>query len=144
MKPDYVFVTGWNEWMMGQYKEPWVRDPDSTQLAMVDQFDREHSRDIEPDKDGYLDMYYLQLADNIRRFKGAKQRQKVSEPKTIAEFSDFDGVTPSPPTAGICIHRDYPAWGHVVKKRQRRNEIIARRSRGIPNTSVSASNAPPL
>ncbi len=84
LDPDIVFVTGWNEWIMGQFHEPWLSDNDSTQLAMVDQYDREHSRDIEMDKDGYLDTYYLQLAHNIRRFKGAGARQPVSAEKTVA------------------------------------------------------------
>ena len=44
LDPDIVFVTGWNEWIMGQFHEPWLSDNDSTQLAMVDQYDREHSR----------------------------------------------------------------------------------------------------
>ena len=83
LDPDIVFVTGWNEWIMGQFHEPWLSDNDSTQLAMVDQYDREHSRDIEMDRDGYLDTYYLQLAHNIRRFKGAGARQPVSAEKTI-------------------------------------------------------------
>lgn len=71
LDPDYVFVTGWNEWLMGKFPgKPWIWDEDSTQIAFVDQYDREHSRDIEPDCDGYLDSYYLQLCANIRRFKG--------------------------------------------------------------------------
>ncbi len=37
LDPDMVFVTGWNEWIMGQWHEPWLSDNDSTQLAMVDQ-----------------------------------------------------------------------------------------------------------
>ena len=72
--PDHIFITGWNEWIMGQYHEPWVLDPDSTQLAMVDQFDREHSRDIEPDKDGYLDSHQS-LA------RGTSTVRSILEPK---------------------------------------------------------------
>ena len=42
--------------MMGKFPgEPWVLDKNSTQIGFVDQYDYEHSRDIEPDCDGYLD-----------------------------------------------------------------------------------------
>ena len=124
--PDNVFVTGWNEWMMGLFKEPWIRDPDSTQLAMVDQYDREHSRDIEPDKDGYLDTYYLQLAANIRRFKGAKQRQKPSPEKKIGCFGCFEDVYPYyRADKGMTIHRDWPGFGdYYYKNDSGRNDIV--------------------
>lgn len=123
--PDNVFVTGWNEWMMGLFHEPWIKDPDSPQLAMVDQYDREHSRDIEPDKDGYLDTYYLQLASNVRRFKGAKQRQKTSPEKTIGCFNCFGDVTPYyRADKGLTIHRDWPGFaGCYYKNDSGRNDI---------------------
>lgn len=125
VSPDNVFVTGWNEWMMGLWHEPWIKDPNSTQLAMVDQYDREHSRDIEPDKDGYLDTYYLQLASNIRRFKGAKQRQKTSPEKTIGCFNCFGDVTPYyKADKGMTIHRDWPGFaGCYYKNDSGRNDI---------------------
>ena len=59
----------------------WTGDP----FSFVDQYDWEHSRDIEPNK-GWGDrgdVYYLQLVDNVRRFKGMEAREKVSEQKTI-------------------------------------------------------------
>ncbi len=132
LDPDMVFVTGWNEWIMGQWHEPWLSDNDSTQLAMVDQYDREHSRDIEMDKDGYLDTYYLQLAHNIRRFKGAGQRQVVS-PMGAAHLTssrtDWNKVTPvyhNP--KGTTIHRDWDGFGDChYKNDSGRNDIIEAR-----------------
>ena len=63
--PEFVFVTGWNEWLAGRWKE-WQ----GTENAFPDQFSDEYSRDIEP-HDGILkDHYYYQLVANIRRFKG--------------------------------------------------------------------------
>ena len=132
LDPDIVFVTGWNEWIMGQWKEPWLEDNDSTQLAMVDQYDREHSRDIEMDKDGYLDTYYLQLAHNIRRFKGASPRQAVS-PAGIVDLKSgakaWSAVTPvyrNP--KGTTIHRDWDGFGdcHYVNT-SGRNDIVEAR-----------------
>ena len=63
--PEFVFVTGWNEWIMGRYEE-WQQQKN----AFPDEFSMEKSRDIEPMKGGYGDNYYYQLIANIRRFKG--------------------------------------------------------------------------
>lgn len=81
--PELVFVTGWNEYIAGQWlpEHGWTGDP----FSFVDQFDWEHSRDIEPNK-GWGDkgdVYYLQLIDNVRKFKGMEPRAKVSPSKTI-------------------------------------------------------------
>ena len=139
LDPDIVFVTGWNEWIMGQWHEPWLSDNDSTQLAMVDQYDREHSRDIEMDKDGYLDTYYLQLAHNIRRFKGAKPRQATS-PAGIVDLKSgakaWNAVTPvyrNP--KGTTIHRDWDGFGdyHYVNTSGRNDIVEARVSRDAEN-----------
>lgn len=129
LDPDLVFVTGWNEWIMGQFHEPWLKDNDSTQLAMVDQYDREHSRDIEMDRDGYLDTYYLQLAHNIRRFKGAGARQAVSPEKTIRvaggerQWRDVTPVYRSP--RGLTLHRDWDGFkGYHYVNTSGRNDIV--------------------
>ena len=63
--PDFIFVTGWNEWIAGRWRE-WCGTPN----AFPDEFSDEFSRDIEP-ADGVLkDHFYYQLVANIRRFKG--------------------------------------------------------------------------
>lgn len=118
MDPDLVFVTGWNEWIMGKYPgEPWVRDENSTQIGFVDQYDYEHSRDIEPDCDGYLDLYYLQLAANIRRYKGLRhvERRNVEKTIDIQDFSSWEDVKPEYyAQKGSAAHRDYPALGQEL------------------------------
>ena len=128
--PDHVFITGWNEWIMGQYHDPWVQDKDSTQLAMVDQFDREHSRDIEPDKDGHLDSYYLQMISNIRRYKGAASRVRPGGPKTIDPakgVSQWRDVKPEYRNdRGASIERDWDGFkGYHYVNKTARNDIIA-------------------
>ncbi len=130
ISPDIAFVTGWNEWIMGQWKEPWIKDKDSTQLAMVDQYNREFSRDIEMDKDGHLDSYYLQLVSNIRRFKGATPRQKTSAPKTIdikGNLEQWDEVSPLYLNhKGTTIHRDFDGFkGCHYTNTSGRNDIIS-------------------
>ncbi len=127
--PQLVFVTGWNEWIMGQFKEPWITDKDSTQIAMVDAFDYEHSRDIEMDKDGYLDTYYLQLVHNIRRYKGAYPRQYTSVPIPIninGSLKQWKDVTPYYKcNKGSTIHRDWDGFtGTHYTNFTGRNDIV--------------------
>ena len=89
-KVDNVFVTGWNEWIaikldLGDGK-PWF----------VDCATEEFSRDIEPMKGGYEDAFYLQLCDNIRRYKGKHDEVRLPDKKTVdinGEVSQWDGVT---------------------------------------------------
>ena len=65
LDPDMIFVDGWNEWLVGRWKE-WM----GCKNAFPDQFSDEHSRDIEPSSRRLKDHYYYQLVANIRRFKG--------------------------------------------------------------------------
>ncbi len=90
--PDIVFITGWNEWVMGRF-ETWQGVPN----AFPDAFDLEHSRDIEPTKGGYGDNYYYQMVANIRRFKGMPAPEIASAPTTISidgDFADWSAVKP--------------------------------------------------
>lgn len=129
--PDIIFLTGWNEWqMMRIAHDPyWQRDKNSNQIAMVDQYDREHSRDIEPDIDGYLDTYYLQMVHNIRRFKGSGVRTKPSAIKTIdicGDNAQWDDVAPEYRNAkGGAINRDSDGYvGYHYTNDTARNNIV--------------------
>lgn len=76
--PDFIFVTGWNEWIAGRWKE-WQ----GTENAFPDQFSDEYSRDIEPAAGILKDHYYYQLCANIRRFKGVTEPMKTEGGQTI-------------------------------------------------------------
>jgi len=95
--PKMVFVTGWNEFVSGQWlpESGWTGKP----FSFVDEYDWDHSRDIEPVKNwgDNGDVYYLQLVDRVRKFKGMKERPIVSDPKTIdiANLSDWGDVKPA-------------------------------------------------
>ena len=101
--PEFVFVTGWNEWSAGivEMKEPiipnllqWCFYP-GAQLGragkelkvgdkyFIDQYNREYSRDIEPMKDGYTDNYYYQLIANVRKYKGSQKGPEAGPEKSI-------------------------------------------------------------
>lgn len=79
--PDFIFVTGWNEWIAGRWKE-WQ----GTENAFPDQFSDEYSRDIEPAAGVLKDHYYYQLCTNIRRFKGVTEPMKTEGGQTINIF----------------------------------------------------------
>ena len=73
--PDYVFVTGWNEWIAGR-QELWG----GVENAFADEFIDEYSRDIEPTKGKLKDHYYYQFVNYVRRFKGASPAPAASAP----------------------------------------------------------------
>ncbi len=87
--PDFVFVTGFNEWVAQRNKE-WV----GTQNAFSDNFTDQYSRDIEPSKGVLKDHYYYQLVENIRRYKGVHTPLVASDgtnaQKTIDIFAFSD------------------------------------------------------
>jgi len=83
LAPPFVMVTGWNEWIAGRFTRP------GKPVVFVDQFDEEHSRDIEMMKGGHLDHYYYQLAANVRRYKGMPALRTASGPKSIPAEDGF-------------------------------------------------------
>jgi len=90
--PDFVFVTGFNEWIAGRFKE-WQ----GTVNASPDQYLPEFSRDIEPSNGVLKDYYYYQLCENVRRFKGTNSAPKCDADKTIdisGSASQWDSVLP--------------------------------------------------
>ena len=96
LDPELVFVTGWNEYIAGKWlpKDSWNGDP----FSFVDQYNWNCSRDIEPNA-GWGDrgdVYYLQLVDRVRKFKGMTPAEPVTEAKTVRlrNFADWDDVGP--------------------------------------------------
>ncbi len=82
--PDFIFVDGWNEWIAGRFDE-W----EGTKNAFPDQFNDEHSRDIEPSNGRLKDYYYYQLVSNIRRFKGTDEKTiENNGTKTYYHYED--------------------------------------------------------
>lgn len=129
--PPVVFVTGWNEWIAGRFDEKFPL-AGAGPVTFVDQFDREHSRDIEPMKGGHGDAFYYQLVSEVRRFKGVRPIPPVvSKPIAIdGRFDDWEGVGPEfRDTIGDPMDRDYPGWGRTLRyvDHTGRNDIAAAR-----------------
>ncbi|HYW80921.1 MAG TPA: sulfatase-like hydrolase/transferase, partial [Thermoguttaceae bacterium] len=137
--PQFVFVTGWNEWVAQRFIKPDHGGPNTMigrpiaagDTYFVDQYNREFSRDIEPMRDGHGDNYYYQLVDNIRRFKGVRPLPESSPPKTIridGEFSDWSDVMPEyRDTIGDTTDRNHRGWGDAGPyiDRSGRNDFVA-------------------
>lgn len=123
--PEFVFITGWNEWVAQRFVKPANRPPDQflgRQLEVgetffVDQYNQEYSRDIEPMRGGHGDSYYYQMIANIRRFKGVRRHPKASAPQTIQinrDFSQWQNVAPEfLDDIGDTIYRNHPGWHPV-------------------------------
>ena len=127
--PELVFITGWNEYIAGQWlpKHGWTGTP----FSFVDQFDWEHSRDIEPNK-GWGDKgdaYYLQLVANVRKFKGMVALEKASAPQTIkiGKANEWAGVLPEyKHYQGNIMHRDHRGrYDQYYTNNTGRNDIVA-------------------
>lgn len=97
LDPQVVFLTGWNEWIAMQ-----LNKKDSGGPIFCDQYDLEMSRDMEMMKGGYGDNYYMQMAANIRKYKGMTPPAATAKGKTIdigGSFRQWKDVAP--------IYRDH-------------------------------------
>lgn len=121
--PEFIFVTGFNEWIAGRFKE-W----NGVENAFPDQFSPEYSRDIEPSAGILKDHYYYQLVENVRRFKGVSAREKNSAEKTIdinGDISQWDDVFPEYNHYEGGKTRDSKGWmGYYYTNDTFRNDII--------------------
>jgi len=124
LDPPFVMITGWNEWIAGRWGTA------DGPLEFVDQFDQEHSRDIEPMKGGHGDNYYWQMIANIRRYKGTPELPRAGAARSIdlaGPFEQWHDIKPEflNPT-GRHIPRDWPgAAGLHYTNHTHRNEFAA-------------------
>ncbi len=125
--PEFVFITGWNEWIAQRFVSGKGGGPgflgrrlNEGETFFVDQYNREFSRDIEPMKGDFGDAYYYQMVANIRRYKGVRPRTKSSAPRTIpigANFASWGKVVAGGTfldSAGDTTHRIHPSWSDAV------------------------------
>lgn len=95
VNPEFIYLNDWNEWIAGKYgwDDPWLGR--HSNFWFVDQYNAEFNRTIQPMKDGYTDNYYMQMAQNIRRYKGVRPIPENRGTKRIAidgSFTDWDKV----------------------------------------------------
>ena len=147
--PELVFVTGWNEYIAGRVANWPPNKP--YYMGFPDEFDWNRSRDIEPNK-GWGDrgdVYYLQLIDNVRRFKGMNTSEIASGPKTvtIGKVDTWTDVTPYyKHYKGNVLHRNHKGYsGDYYINNSGRNDIIgAKVARDSKNIYFYAETADKL
>lgn len=115
--PDFIYMNDWNEWTAGKFHDgavnPFMRRTSS--YYFVDQYNAEFNRCIQPMKDGYSDNYYMQMVQNIRRYKGVRRhnvQEGVSDISVDNDYSDWEQVTFEFRDAiGDTRHRDHNGYG---------------------------------
>ena len=137
--PDFIYLNDWNEWTAGKYRNG--KDPSGVAemhidflgrkdnpFYFVDQYNAEFNRTIAPMKGGWTDNCYMQMVQNIRRYKGVapmpvyhgyqhiKLDGKLDEWQPDSSFHD---------TKGDVIHRDHDGYGdHHYADQSGRNDIV--------------------
>ncbi len=139
--PDIVFVTGWNEWIVGRWKD-WsgCTGYAPVEVGFPDAFDAKRSRDIEPVKSWgkYGDAYYVQLVNNVRKYKGISKPEAASDSKTIS-IGSFDSWSDVKPDfnhyKGNTTHRNHAGAGTLnYTNNSGRNDIVkAKVARDVDN-----------
>jgi hypothetical protein len=106
---EIVTASCWNEWLAWKYT-------DGKHVQYIDNFDNEHSRDMEMDKEYYKDNFYLQLVRNVRRYKYGTTEGKTytwtqKTPTGFADFNNADGTYKD--MVGDARKRDF--WGFDIR-----------------------------
>jgi hypothetical protein len=131
--PQFLYLNDWNEWTAGKYPPtgkpttPFMRR-DSPHF-FVDQYNAEFNRCLQPMKGGYTDNYYMQMAQNIRRYKGVRPIPELRGLRRIqmdGSFADWAGVQVEyRDTVGDTFHRGYDGYGGLhYTNDSGRNDIV--------------------
>lgn len=136
--PSVIMITGWNEWMAGNFPadEPTpFANTDDSMFFFVDQFNPEFSRDGEPmrirDGVGFGDNYYYQMVNYIRLYKGTNAMEKGTGRKSIdirAGLEQWADVLPEyTDTAGDTAPRSSLSYGekYLYVNNTGRNDIVS-------------------
>jgi hypothetical protein len=132
--PEFIYINDWNEWTAGKYPPdagkntvPFLRRENS--FYFVDQYNAEFNRTVQPMKGGYTDNYYMQMAENIRRYKGVRpipENHGYIKIKMDGDFSQWSKAKVEYLNAiGGTVHRDYNGYGGLHYKNELgRNDIV--------------------
>ncbi|MDR1886537.1 MAG: hypothetical protein LBQ70_01355 [Prevotellaceae bacterium] len=137
--PQFIYLNDWNEWTAGKYaggKAPGSELPGpatflgrESNFYFVDQYNAEFNRTIQPMKGGYTDNYYMQMAQNIRKYKGVRpvpQHKGFNNIAIDGNFDDWNRIAAEfRDTKGDVAHRDYNGYGGLhYTNTSGRNDII--------------------
>ncbi len=137
--PAFLYINDWNEWTAIKFAPDQVKvnttDGKATfmkrqsNFLFIDQYNAEFNRGIQPMKDGYTDNYYMQMAQNIRRYKGVRSipvLDKVSAISIDGKFEDWKSIeTEYRDTKGDVTHRNHKGYGNLwYTNTSGRNDIV--------------------
>ena len=120
--PEFVFITGWNEWVAmrfddGKAKSFLGKPIKNGDTYFVDLYNEEYSRDAEPMMGGFNDNYYYQMVNNIRKFKGSRDISSFNDRDAIkidGNFKDWDNVKAVfYDDKDDTFHRNHPGYGRI-------------------------------
>ncbi|RKX42655.1 MAG: hypothetical protein DRP64_09475, partial [Verrucomicrobia bacterium] len=137
--PQFIYINDWNEWTAGKYHPGQLGQPGGESIHwlkrespyfFVDQYNSEFNRCVMPMKGGYTDNYYMQMAQNIRKYKGVRPIPELTglhSKKIDGDFKDWkETKVEYRDTIGDTIGRDYPGYGGLhYKKEPGRNDLVA-------------------
>lgn len=148
--PEFLYLNDWNEWTAGKYNGEvgWLgrKNP----FMFVDQYNAEFNRTISPMKGGYTDNYYMQMAQNIRRYKGIRPIPENKGMNAIAvdgQFADWNGVKVEyRDTKGDTAHRDSYGYAniHYTDDSGRNDILVSKVAVDKENVSFYAKTADAL
>ena len=141
VKPEFLFITGWNEWIATRF----TSDNGQTFLGKhlpkggsfwVDEYNQEYSRDIEPQRGHFEDNYYYQMVSFIRQYKGVRSVPAPTAAKTIRGFDDWKDVGPEYlDDVGDTETRHYAGnGGAIYTNTEGRNDIVRAKVARDPET----------
>lgn len=148
--PDFLYLNDWNEWTAGKYtsgKDPGGNPGGPVEFLgrknpfyFVDQYNAEFNRTISPMKGGYTDNYYMQMAQNIRRYKGVRPIPQNSGVATVSidgRFGEWENLgVEYRDTKGDVAHRDHNGYGGLhYTDNSGRNDIL------LSKVAFDAANA---
>lgn len=128
--PQFLYLNDWNEWTAGKYNGDVMWLGRKNPFMFVDQYNAEFNRTIQPMKGGYTDNYYMQMAQNIRRYKGVRPvpvNRHIHKMSVDGIFKDWEQVeVVYRDTRGDVFHRDAKGYGglHYMDS-SGRNDIVA-------------------
>ena len=158
--PQFLYLNDWNEWSAGKYKSgkaPGSESPGPTDFLgrknpfyFVDQYNAEFNRTIQPMKGGYTDNYYMQMAQNIRRYKGVRpipENRGYQKMSIDGQFDKWKKIKIEyRDTKGDITHRDYKGYGgnHYINNSGRNDIVLSKVAVDKENVYFYVQTANPI
>lgn len=148
--PEFLYLNDWNEWTAIKFDGEVIWLGRKNSFMFVDQYNSEFNRTIQPMKGGYTDNYYMQMAQNIRRYKGVRpipENKGLAKIKVDGFFKDWDKVeVVYSDTRGDVAPRDAKGYGglHYTDTSGRNDILDSKVAMGREMVSFFVRTAAPM